>query len=1438
MCKHSIITALLLIAVTCAFANWTGEIKEPELRTKIEGKEFYLISSPEELAWFAAQVNSGKTEINGQLANDIVLWEDSLISSSEATNWVPIGDCLTKSFNGIFDGKNHIIRGLYIHEERKITNVYRSDSICIGLFGSLDYNGVVKNLNIENAYFNINFTPKASTDESMSKNSANIGGVIGFNKGYVENILFKGAIETGGNLGGLIGRNNGHIEDVAFEGNVGSGYGKIGGIVGYNSGSIKKAIASGKIQSKLSPSSSYESYIGGIAGYVENGLIIENCENNIDIADSTSRIYDKYSSGYVNVGAHTYVGGIAGYINAAVSVINSTNNGSLQANLVGGIAGFVRSTTIDNCKNEGTILGRTDWFSESSGGIIGSGKSVQILNNVNNALISSVYQAAGIAGDLDSNSTIDNCINNGIVKAPRAAGIVVNGRSLVKNSINNDSIVGGTSAAGKTADFMSKTSEAYGIGTARVLENCTNYGAVFASYSNAYGGGGSRVMGIGYAELIEKSTNNGTVISKGEFTSKNISACNNASHTIMSSGIGEGGINNCTNNGNVAAYIVLNAIKNVDHVCNVDVKAGGIAASLGQSINKSVNKGLVEAYSKYSHNENKINYGVGNSFVYAGGLVGKASGSIKITDSYNLGSVNASNYVTISGSNSYDNRIWVGGIAGYVGGTGETFIRNVYSAADSVTSLGSSINYSYSGALFGQMYREKNKTVLTNNAYYDLKIKNISVPIADAGSTDTINVGGLSTTDMQSDQFAWILNTTAGTQDHSRLWSRKDRYPIFADDEILPIYKVTFDDDGATNIYRYTYEYSNNKGFTSVPKNQAPVEGYKFVSWVKENGDVFDGKQIVSEDIMVSALYAPIVWTINFYNAAPADTVLETKSYQHGSIVTYGGVEPTLTSTSKYSYTFKGWDVDPTNAVEDFNYHALYDSTIRSYAIEFNNFDGSKIESTMFEYGKMPICSKIPNRAATVEWQYTHKGWKPALDFVTEGASYTAIYDSSKVEYKVTFMNGTEIIDEQMVPYGGAAVAPTNVTRDGYKFVGWSTTFSKVTESLTVKALFEELIYYTVNVVNENGEKIDEQKIEDGQKCTLPEAPKKDGYTFNGWFDGEGELVGNSGDKVTITENLTFKAKYTVISYVITFADEDGSEISSAKVAYGNMPTPPEDPTKASTAQYTYAFAGWDKEITKATGATTYTATYSATIRSYTITFVNEDGSEISSTKVAYGKLPTTPEDPTKTSTAQYTYAFAGWDKEIVNVTDAATYTATYNKFVRKYIVTFLDFDGSVLDEQSVAYGNSAESPEKPVRKGYKFIGWDSDFSNIVSAVDVIALYEELSSSSSAMVSSSSTAKSSSSKKDLSSSSAKSSSSEKGQNVFVANNIPVFNVFVVERNVQIVNAKVGSTLIVFDMQGRIILTQTVNAVNFAISLPQAGRYIIRVDQAYKVVHVK
>lgn len=60
------------------------------------------------------------------------------------------------------------------------------------------------------------------------------------------------------------------------------------------------------------------------------------------------------------------------------------------------------------------------------------------------------------------------------------------------------------------------------------------------------------------------------------------------------------------------------------------------------------------------------------------------------------------------------------------------------------------------------------------------------------------------------------------------------------------------------------------------------------------------------------------------------------------------------------------------------------------------------------------------------------------------------------------------------------------------------------------------------------------------------------------------------------------------------------------------------------------------------------------------------------------------------------------------------------------YLVDFLDWDYTLLKEDSVEQGKSAIPPTDPIRKGYTFIGWDTDFSNVQSDLIIIAQYEEI----------------------------------------------------------------------------------------------------------------
>ena len=84
-------------------------------------------------------------------------------------------------------------------------------------------------------------------------------------------------------------------------------------------------------------------------------------------------------------------------------------------------------------------------------------------------------------------------------------------------------------------------------------------------------------------------------------------------------------------------------------------------------------------------------------------------------------------------------------------------------------------------------------------------------------------------------------------------------------------------------------------------------------------------------------------------------------------------------------------------------------------------------------------------------------------------------------------------------------------------------------------------------------------------------------------------------------------------------------------------------------------------------------------------------------------------------------YTFIGWDVDFTNVTEDITVTAQYE--INVYTVTFKDWNGTVFKTQQVQYGGAATAPANPTREGYTFTGWDKAFNNITTNLVVTAQY-------------------------------------------------------------------------------------------------------------------
>ena len=173
----------------------------------------YEIGNAGQLYWFAALVNGTLTDgtaqnlsANAVLVADIVYNENVLnetgeLNSANAANfklWTPIGNVYENPYKGIFDGKGHVIRGLY----------------CTHKLGDYGYSfiarneGTVKNLGIEDSYFE-------GTD---------LGGVCWKNYGTIENCYSISYLFGAYGASGICSENTGTIKNSFHIGTVKSGY--------------------------------------------------------------------------------------------------------------------------------------------------------------------------------------------------------------------------------------------------------------------------------------------------------------------------------------------------------------------------------------------------------------------------------------------------------------------------------------------------------------------------------------------------------------------------------------------------------------------------------------------------------------------------------------------------------------------------------------------------------------------------------------------------------------------------------------------------------------------------------------------------------------------------------------------------------------------------------------------------------------------------------------------------------------------------------------------------------------------------------------------------------------------------------------------------------------------------------------------------------------
>ena len=482
--------------------------------------------------------------------------------------------------------------------------------------------------------------------------------------------------------------------------------------------------------------------------------------------------------------------------------------------------------------------------------------------------------------------------------------------------------------------------------------------------------------------------------------------------------------------------------------------------------------------------------------------------------------------------------------------------------------------------------------------------------------------------------------------------------------------------------------------------------GYTVSEWTQSDGSQ-PPATMPAKQVYLYATTTPISYTIRYQLNGGTNAESNPASY------TVESGEIKLAAPSREGYTFQGWksgtttEMAPVIAVGSTgnrSYEAVWQ--VNSHTLKYV-LDGKETTRTV-NYGE--TVTVTPPDAKT---GYTFSGWTVegatpvGGQFTMPDNDVTITGSFSANQYTVKFdANGGSECENITVTYDGKYTDLPTTTRTGYTFDGWYDGSTKVTADTGVKITADQTLTarwtantYTVKFDSDGGSACKEITVTyDGKYPTLP-APTKEGYTFEGWFDGETQVM--SGTAVTITEDQTLTARWGINTYTITY-QVDGQTVKTESVTYG------EDIPAYTYTKTGYDVSAWNSVVPKKMPARNLTFTATTKVHQHSLTYML-DGEMKSQAPVNYGTAVAVQADPTKTG-----YTFSGWkvsgakpvDGKFTMPDNDVTITGSFS--ANTYTVTFNanGGEGSMADQSFTYDEKQALAANGFTRTGWRFTGW------------------------------------------------------------------------------------------------------------------------------------
>jgi len=466
------------------------------------------------------------------------------------------------------------------------------------------------------------------------------------------------------------------------------------------------------------------------------------------------------------------------------------------------------------------------------------------------------------------------------------------------------------------------------------------------------------------------------------------------------------------------------------------------------------------------------------------------------------------------------------------------------------------------------------------------------------------------------------------------------------------------------------------------------------------------------------------------------------------SSIKYGAKATKPTDPIRTGYDFSGWYKD-SGLTSSWNFSTdtitidrmLYAKwTLQTFTVSFDSNQGSLVSnSTDVPYNTTIVAPTAPTKvgydfAGWYKDSAITNAWAFSSDVITANttlyAKWTALTDTVyKVEhYQQNAENSSYTLVATDNSDGTTATTATGVPKTYTGFTENENHASRVATGIIagdgslVLKLYYDRTRHTLSFNSNEGSSVGPiLNIKYGAKASAPTVPTKVGHDFGGWYKEPALTNSWTFSTDTVTEDTVLYAKWTLSTYAVSFASNEGSAVSAyTAVPYNTTIAEPTAPTKAG-----YDFSGWYKEsgyvnswtfsshvITANT--TLYAKWTTRTDTAYKVEHyqqnAEDNGYTLESTVNKSGTTATTVTAATK--------AYTGFTPNTSHASrvPSGTIAGDGSLVLRLYYdrtrhtLSFDSNEGSSVDQVSnIKYGAKANAPAVPTKVGHDFGGWYQD---------------------------------------------------------------------------------------------------------------------------------